>query len=355
LEPHYYLLEALKLAEQHRGFCAPNPSVGAVFVQNDSIISTGNHAGPGFAHAEVIAYQNLSHPVDDLVLYVTLEPCCHWGRTPPCTDFIVKKGIKKVFYAFKDPNPKVAGKGERFLTDNGVYCQQISLPEINDFYESYSFWTQTQKPWVTCKLAMSLDGKIADANGNPLDITGEMARRYTHEWRMRSDALLTSAKTIIQDNPALNVRLSDKFIAKPLYILDSTLSLPLDAQVLTTAAKITVFHSQENKAKIDKLKDRKVNCHRIFPQEGGPTLLEEVTKIIGAEGVHDLWVEAGGRVFNSLIMEGLAHRSLIYIAPKLLGANAYPAFLGELNIVKQARRVNWHNKGQDGICEINWV
>lgn len=349
-----YLLKALELAKQRRGFCSPNPAVGAVVVKENTIIGNGYHYGPGLPHAEVNACQDLPDNLTDVALYVTLEPCCHWGKTPPCSEFILGKGIKKVYYSYQDPNPKVTGKGEWFLRQQGVDCQQILVPEIQSFYKSYEYWTATQKPWVTSKLAISLDAKIADAGGSRVSITGAAAQRYTHEWRMKSDAILTSAKTIIADDPLLNIRLGDISIVKPLYILDSKLLIPTNAKVFDTTAKITVFHSEDDKHKMVALKRRGVNCHRVT-QKNDHLCLTEVINKIGADGVHDLWVEAGGKVFSAFIRQRLVQKSLIYVAPKLLGISAYPAFKEEFDSLNGAKSIDWHSKGDDVICEIDWV
>jgi diaminohydroxyphosphoribosylaminopyrimidine deaminase/5-amino-6-(5-phosphoribosylamino)uracil reductase len=351
LEHYPFLLEALRLAEERRGFCYPNPSVGAVLAEGNSIIAKGSHIAAGGAHAEVMALNSIERPLDKATLYVTLEPCCHWGKTPPCTDLIIKKGIKKVFYGYRDPNPLVAGKGEQVLLEQGVVCQQIELPEINQFYRSYLHWTLTGRPWVTCKLAMSLDAKIADALGGPVAITGKEAQQLTHQCRLRSDALLTSMKTILADDPSLNVRLEQNVVSKPLYVLDSQLAFPLTARVLKTAATITLFHSVEDPPKIKLLKAKGIKCHQVDRNQDGLDL-HQVLMTIGNDGVHDLWVEAGGKLFSSLISKGLANKSIIYVAPTLLGTTAYSAFLEELNLFKSSQKVSWSSIGQDAICEI---
>ena len=349
-----YLLEALKLADQRRGFCSPNPAVGAVIVRENTILATGHHHAAGLPHAEVIACQNLPQNLEGVILYVTLEPCHHWGRTPPCTQLILERGIKEVYYGYQDPNPKVAGRGELFLKENGVNCQQISLPEIEIFYRSYQHWTVTQTPWVTSKLAISLDSKIADDKGKPVAITGKQAQRYTHQSRLKSDAILTSVRTIINDDPALNVRLEETVTAKPLYILDSALSLPLNARIWKTAAKITVFHSAGDQHKIHALEEKGVDCRQVSRNEAGLNLFK-VIENIGQDGIHDLWVEAGGKVFSALIRQGIAHKSLIYIAPKLLGASSYPAFSEDLEAFVGTKKINWYRLGEDIMCEIDWV
>src|SRR3989344_2995168 len=163
-----YLKRALKLAEKRRGFCSPNPAVGAVVVKDGKIIGEGWHEKAGAPHAEVMALASAGSSAAGGILYVTLEPCSHTGRTPPCTDLIIKTGIKAVYYGFKDSNLTVSGQGEFYLKSAGIACEQIELPEINAFYRSYAHWLKTKKPWVTAKIALSLDEKIASVDGKPL-------------------------------------------------------------------------------------------------------------------------------------------------------------------------------------------
>ncbi|MBA2655171.1 MAG: bifunctional diaminohydroxyphosphoribosylaminopyrimidine deaminase/5-amino-6-(5-phosphoribosylamino)uracil reductase RibD [Gammaproteobacteria bacterium] len=349
---HHFLLKALELANERRGFCSPNPSVGAVVVKNNEIIATGYHYGPGYDHAEVAASQQLSN-FEDASLYVTLEPCCHWGKTPPCTDMILNKGIKAVYYGYLDPNPLVAGQGAQLLQSQGVRCEQISLPEINAFYKSYSHWVQTHRPWVTTKLAMSLDSKIADLMSNPVSITGQIAGLFTHQSRKKSDAILTSVRTIIQDDPSLNIRLGDRVIAKPLYVIDSKVEFPPSAKLMQTAAKITVFYSEGEPSKIKTLEELGITCHPVS-QSIGHLHLGEILDKIGDDGVHDLWVEAGGKVFSAFASQQLAQKSFIYIAPKLLGKRALPAFNEDRDIFSEAKAIKWQNMGEDVVCEIDW-
>lgn len=352
MKHHIFLIEALKLAKERRGFCSPNPAVGAVVVQAGVIIARGSHYAAGEPHAEVMACQNLPSDLKNAILYVTLEPCCHFGKTPPCTDLIIKTGIKKVIYGFQDPNPIVAGKSARLLLQEGIECQQIDLPEINEFYRSYAHWVVTQRPWITCKLAMSLDAKIADANRQPVTITGEEAKQFTHENRLRSDAILTSVRTISNDDPALNARLNNQIVAKPLYVIDSCLSLPLTAKIFTTALSITLFHSCRDELKITELNAKGVKCIYIPKNNSGLSLISIVNSI-GHDGIHDLWVEAGRKIFSAFFQEGLAQKGFIYIAPKLLGAAAYPAFSEDFNLFGKTQMVNWQSKGDDVICEIS--
>ena len=215
----HWLLETLQLAKKREGFCAPNPAVGAVVVKNNQLISAGYHYGAGHPHAEVGALDAAGDQAQGADLYVSLEPCCHQGRTPPCTEKIKAAGIARVFFAFLDPNPIVAGRGQAVLKDSGIACEHTPINEINDFYRAYCYWTTHKKPLVTAKLAITADGYVANADGSPLAITGEECRVFTHENRLRSDAILSNTQTIIADDPQMNVRLNNKIVKKPLYLL----------------------------------------------------------------------------------------------------------------------------------------
>lgn len=344
-----YLQKALELAKNRRGFCAPNPSVGAVIVKDDQVIATGFHLASGHPHAEVEALNKIDDVAKDATLYVSLEPCCHANKkTPPCTELIIQRGIKKVIYAFRDPNPAVAGLGEKTLHDAGIECGQISLPEIDAFYRSYQHWWQTKTPFITAKLAISLDGKIAGINGVRTNITGAAAQQFTHQQRKLSDAILTTAKTICADNPLLNVRLENETLKKPVYILDSGLNIPLDANIFSTAEKITIFHKKN-------ILPKKINARCIGVDYDGEHLnLEEIINFIGQVGIHDLWIEAGGACFSAFAQQHLLQRAFIYIAPRLLGKDARSAFNTTQDLFVGVKKIQWQNLDRDAICEMDW-
>lgn len=350
-----YLTQALALAEIRRGFCAPNPAVGAVLVKNSQVIATGYHWASGHPHAEAAALQSLDVDAKDATLYVTLEPCCHTNKkTPPCTELLIQRGIKQVFYGFRDPNPEVAGRGEAILLAAGINCAQISLPAIDAFYASYQHWWQTRKPVVTAKLALSLDGKIAGANGQRIAITGNEAQQFTHQQRKRADAILTTARTIQNDDPLLNVRLDNEEHRKPLYILDRELNTPPTAKIFHSAARVTLFHSATaNSEKIQLFTQQGVRCHTIECTLEGLNLAEVIAQI-GRDGAHDLWIEAGGRCFEAFANENLLQRAFIYLAPKWLGTDAQTAFANSTDVFTTARQQQWQILGADAVCELSY-
>lgn len=349
-----YLQQALKLAECGQGFCAPNPAVGAVIVKDDRIIAKGFHTGAGTDHAEIVAFKKINFAAKDATLYVTLEPCCHQGKTPPCTEAIIKSGINQVYYGFEDPNPQVSGKGIQQLINAGIPCQKIDSEEINNFYQSYQFWWQNKRPFVTGKLALSLDGKIAGPGGKRINITDKKLQEYTHQWRKKSDAILTTAKTIAHDDPQLNVRLAEGNYRKPLYILDTHLSLSPTAKVFSTTERIIVFHSEKAEQSCkERLQKTGASCIEVSQSETG-LCLEEIVSEIGKQGIHDLWLEAGGRCFQAFAEAKLLQRGLIYVAPKWLGKQAQAAFTDSEKIFVNVKSLSWHTIGKDAFCKLIW-
>lgn len=350
-----YLQQALSLAESRRGFCAPNPCVGAVLVKEEKVIASGFHWASGSAHAEVEALNKIDASVaKGATLYVTLQPCCHTAKkTPPCTQLLIAKKIAKVVYAFRDPNPAVSDHSDQQLQQAGIVCIQQSLPEIDNFYASYQFWWKHKQPFVTAKLAISLDGKVAGQHGQRIQLTGEAAQRFTHQQRQRTDAILSTAKTISNDNPLLNVRIDNTTISKPLYILDSELNTPLSAHVFNTAKKITLFHKMDlSSKKLAEYHRDNVQLVAIKTNQSGLNL-DDVLKHIGQEGYHDLWIEAGGHCLQSFAQNQLLQRAFIYVAPRWLGQDAQNAFTDPL-VLSKAKPASPILLGPDSCFIFNW-
>jgi diaminohydroxyphosphoribosylaminopyrimidine deaminase/5-amino-6-(5-phosphoribosylamino)uracil reductase len=346
------LLNALQQAKLGQGHCAPNPSVGAIVTDsNNKIIAADYHRGPGLAHAEIMVLNKLKNITDNAILYVTLEPCSHYGKTPPCTDAIIRSGIKKIIYAYQDPNPIVSGNSKRILNDAGIICEHYPLTEIDNFYNSYRYWCATKKPYITAKLALTLDGKIAGKNSQPVKITGSKINVYTHQQRKNHDAILTTVKTVIADDPQLNARVDNQIFSKPLYILDRKLQLPLNAKIFTTTKSITVFHEKQlADDKIQRLTALGVRCIETEVNQF-ELCLNQIIKQIGRDGMHTLWIEAGGKCFSSFIEKQLLQRVLIYLAPCLLG-EGQNAFTSTLKIDFASQNINWKQIGNDVLCEI---
>ncbi|MGB8285801.1 MAG: bifunctional diaminohydroxyphosphoribosylaminopyrimidine deaminase/5-amino-6-(5-phosphoribosylamino)uracil reductase RibD [Candidatus Aquirickettsiella gammari] len=351
----HYLNLALSLASIRRGFCAPNPCVGAVLVKNAEVIATGYHWASGSVHAEVDALNKIEPSLAKrATLYVSLQPCCHTAKkTPPCTDLIIQRGISKVIYAFPDPNPAVINETNKILQQAGIECIQHRLPEIDNFYESYRFWWENKRPFTTAKLAISLDGKIAGKQGKRIQLTGLIAQQFTHQQRKRADAILTTAKTIRLDNPLLNSRIERTVYKKPLYILDGELNTPASAKVFTSAKNVTLFHNANLTPQYqDKFSQHKLRFIPIKNDNNGLNLLE-VFQYIAQDGCHDLWVEAGGRCFQALAKNQLLQRAFIYVAPHWLGEAAQAAFAATSPFLS-AFPVATTTLGTDVCFEFNW-
>lgn len=313
-----FLKQALQLAKSRLGFTAPNPAVGAVVVKNGVVIGEGFHYGAGYPHAEVGALKELDGRAKGADLYVTLEPCCHFGRTPPCTQLIVSSGISRVFFGFKDPNPVVAGKGQDLLQASGIACEQMGLSEVNRFYIPYAFWVQNKKPLVTVKIAMTKDGCIAGENKMPITISGDDCNHLTHENRLIYDAVFTTAETIIRDDPSMNVRLDGMVYEKPLYILDTHCRLPINAKIFQTAKRITIFHGKDASPKaLKRLSNLGVTCIAIS-SDGQVLDLVKLLSFIGEEGVHALWVEVGARCADSFVSKQLCQQVIVYQSTRVM-------------------------------------
>ena len=349
-----YLNHALRLARSRQGSCAPNPSVGAVLVHADKIIAQGWHNGAGTDHAEVMALSGGVPQGSDL--YVTLEPCCHHGRTPPCTDLIVANKISRVFYGFTDPNPVVAGNGAAVLQAAGITAVHLPLEEIDNFYRPYNHWCLTQRPWVTTKLALSLDGKVGITGMPPTKLTSELADEASHLGRLHADAILTSAQTIIADNPKLTARVEGSTVEKPIYVIDSQGRTPESATILTTPRKVVIFTSPDLLDTPWALAMRKHGARldaSCFSPENR-NFLPEVLAAIGREGVHSLWVEAGPGLVGSLIEQGLCQQTRLLIAPRLLGEGALDGYGEWTGRLSSASQIEWKSYGRDVGLEVVW-
>lgn len=323
-----YLFAALKLAQIRRGCCAPNPSVGAIIVKNGMIIGEGYHYQAGDPHAEVNALNSLSdEDAAGSTVYVTLEPCCHTGRTPPCTDLLIRRKVARVVYGYTDPNPIVAGNGAARLKRAGILGDYLPLEEIAAFYKSYAYWRAHHRPFLTAKLALSADNNVALAHRHPAKITNELTDQFTHEQRLHSDALLTTVETVIQDNPKLNVRIGAEIIAKPVYVIDRLLRFPLSSQLVNTASSLTLFHGPDvDSAQLKKIQQHGIACVEL-PVDHHHVNLNLLLDFLGNAGMHDVWLEAGPVLFKALITTHLAQAVYLYRSPIHLGEHAYSADL----------------------------
>lgn len=311
---------AIALAEKGRGYTSPNPLVGAVIVKKDRIIGEGYHAVCGGPHAEREALAHCIEPPHGATLYVTLEPCCHYGRTPPCTEAIIEAGIGRVVIGSRDPNPKVSGKGAAVLESHGIEIVRDFLKDECDALNPIFFHYITKKqPYVALKYAMTADGKIATVTGASQWITGEEARAHVHTLRHQYRGILVGIGTVLADDPLLNCRMPGG--RNPVRIIcDSRLNLPLDSQICKTARDLDTIVAYVDGAqeKINALEGCGIRLMRL-PEQNGHVSLPELMRALAAEEIDSILAEGGGHIHYSLLADRLAQKVYAYIAPKIFG------------------------------------
>ena len=317
-----YMLQAIQLAKQGEGWTNPNPMVGAVIVKNGRIIGKGYHKKCGELHAERNAIASLTESAEGATIYVTLEPCCHYGKTPPCTEAIIEQKIKRVVIGSRDPNPKVSGKGIKMLQEAGIEVIEDFMREECDRLNPVFFhYITTKTPYVVMKYAMTLDGKIATKTGESKWITGEAARAEVQHMRHRYMGIMAGIGTVIADDPMLNVRVEGW--KSPIRILcDSGLRIPLDGQIVKSAGKyrtIVAYADSENtEAKRKRLHEMGVETI-CCPDENNQVDLKKLMKYLGEEGIDSILLEGGGTLNDSALRAGIVQEVQAFIAPKLFG------------------------------------
>lgn len=315
-----YMKTALELAEKGIGYVSPNPMVGAVIVKDGRIIGKGYHRKYGELHAERNAFADCKEDCTGADMYVTLEPCCHHGKTPPCTDIIIEKNIKRVFIGSSDPNPRVAGKGVRILKEHGIEVVEGVLKEQCDsLNEIFFHYITTGKPFVTMKYAMTIDGKIACHTGLSKWITGEKARHHVHEERLRHSAIMVGVGTVLADNPMLDCRLENG--RNPLRIIcDTNLRTPLESNIVETADKIptVIVTCSKDTEKISFYENHGCRIMHVGDKDGHVDLCELVCKL-GDEKIDSILLEGGGELNESALKAGIVNKVQAYIAPKIFG------------------------------------
>ncbi|WP_338754758.1 bifunctional diaminohydroxyphosphoribosylaminopyrimidine deaminase/5-amino-6-(5-phosphoribosylamino)uracil reductase RibD [Bacillus sp. FJAT-52991] len=324
----HYMKIALSLAEGVRGQTSPNPPVGAVVVKDGRVIGMGAHMKAGEGHAEVHALAAAGEEARDADLYVTLEPCSHYGKTPPCADLTIAKGIKKVYIAVTDPNPAVAGRGIEKLRAAGIEVETgICEKEASDLLAPFFHFIQTKTPYVTMKTAITADGKTAAYTGHSRWITSEQAREDVHYIRHQQDAILVGINTILQDNPILTTRLPQGGKHPIRVVLDTHLRIPLTAHVITNkeAKTIIVCGQDASSQKEMELQEADVQVIRLQTRDIDIPLL---LKKLGERNIMTLLVEGGSEVNASFMKAKAFQKFLIYIAPKLIGGKAAPTAIG---------------------------
>jgi diaminohydroxyphosphoribosylaminopyrimidine deaminase/5-amino-6-(5-phosphoribosylamino)uracil reductase len=313
-----YMRLALELAERGRATARPNPMVGAVAVQGGHILGQGHHPGPGQPHAEVFALDPVPDGAQDVTLYVTLEPCCHTGRTPPCTDLLIRKGIGRVVCAMVDPDPKVSGHGIARLRDAGIQVDVgLMEDEARRLNEVYVVHRASGLPFVTLKLAQTLDGYIAAPSGDSRWISSGASRARAHGLRADADAVLVGSRTVQIDDPELSVRhVGGRNPVK--IVLDSRLGVSAGAKVFRGSPLILATTEGASEARRRELESAGARIWRVPDAEGRPRLREVLARAASEDLMHVL-IEGGSEVAASALREGLVHRLAVFIAPKLLG------------------------------------
>jgi diaminohydroxyphosphoribosylaminopyrimidine deaminase/5-amino-6-(5-phosphoribosylamino)uracil reductase len=338
--------EALALAGHAIGLTDPNPRVGCVILDaHGQLIGRGHTQQAGGPHAEVMALRDAAargHATRGATAYVTLEPCSHHGRTPPCCDALLAAGIARVVSAVTDPNPLVAGQGLARLRALGVQVESGLLGEAARELNIGFFSRMVRgRPWVRLKAATSLDGRTALNNGTSQWITGEAARTDGHAWRKRAGAVLTGVGTVLDDNPRLDVRLVETARQPLRVVIDSRLDMPPTARILDAPGQVLVYAAAPEAARIDTLAATGAEVI-LRPGPSAKVDLPAVLADLAQRGINELHVEAGHKLNGSFVREGLVDEYLVYLAPKLLGAGRDLAAFGPLERLDDAAALRFH-------------
>jgi diaminohydroxyphosphoribosylaminopyrimidine deaminase/5-amino-6-(5-phosphoribosylamino)uracil reductase len=326
LEDHGFMVRALALTERGRNTSTPNPSVGCVIVKDGRVIAEGWHERAGEAHAEVRALAAAKESVEGATVYLSLEPCSHHGRTPPCADALIAAKVGRVVAAMEDPNPNVKGQGAARLRAAGIAVDVgLMAGEALEAHRGF-VWRMTRgRPWMRIKAASSLDGRIALANGESKWLTGEAARRDVHALRARSCAMLTGIGTVLRDDPELTVRHVPSTRQPKRVVIDSRLDMPLTAKILRGEPPIIMTVS-DDVAKRKALEACGAEVVTV-PREGGKTDLAAIARMLGERGFNEVTVETGGKLMGSLLGARVIDELVIYYAPLILGDKAQALFV----------------------------
>ena len=329
----------IKLAEKGKGITSPNPMVGCIIVKRGRIVGKGFHKKAGTEHAEILAINEAGKKAVNSTMYVNLEPCSHWGKTPPCTEKIVEAGVREVIIAMNDPNPLVDGFRE--LKFRGLKTKiGILEKEAKKLNEAYSKYMRTKKPFVIMKVAMSLDGKIATATGDSKYITSKEARTYVHQIRTEVDAVMVGLNTVIRDNPELTPRLvAGKDPMK--IVVDSRLKIPKGCNLMKDPSKLIIATTAKApKNEIKKLQQMGVNVV-VAKSVRDMVDLHDLVKQLGKHEITSVMIEGGSQLNSSALNAGIVDKALIFTAPKLIG-NGVGA-IGNLGITKIGKAIKLKN------------
>jgi len=321
----YFMKMALDLAAKGQGFTAPNPMVGAVLVKDGKVVGKGYHEAVGTAHAEVNAIDDAGDQAKGATLYVTLEPCNHTGRTPPCTEKILSAGISRVMVAMNDPNPDVRGGGNDYLQSQGIPVTSGACEaEARQLNEVFIKYVRTRRPFVILKCAMTLDGRIATKTGDAKWVSGDASREYVHQMRHAADGIMVGIGTVRSDDPSLTTRLEGTEGRDPTrVILDTHLSIPGDAKVLSLdshAGTLVVTGPSVSDEKASAIENQGARVIRTG-LKAGRIDLDALMNQLGEMGITSLLVEGGGTVAASALAAGIVDKISFFYAPKILGGD----------------------------------
>jgi len=325
-----YMRRALDLARRALGRTAPNPAVGAVVVLDGVIVGEGFHPAAGEPHAEIFALRQAGKAAKRATLYVTLEPCCHRGRTGPCATAVIAAGIVRLVAGCRDPNPRVAGGGFAQLQAAGIeVVSGILEDECRRLIAPFAKHIRTGLPYVTLKAGMTIDGAVATASGESQWITGAESRAAVHHLRNTHDAIMVGIGTVLADNPRLTTRLPQGEGKNPLRIVvDSTLRTPSSAALLAAEGKTLILTSAAASAvDIERLQREQVEILRVAGNPGAIDLADAMRQL-GARGIQSILLEGGGRLHHGALHAGIVDRLCLFVAPLLLGGHGLPAFSG---------------------------
>jgi len=353
----YFMNLAMRLAQKAKGKTSPNPMVGALVVKNGRILGEGYHEKAGLAHAEIIALDEAGKASKGANLYVTLEPCAHFGKTPPCVDRIINTRVKEVIVGMVDPNPLNNGKGINILKQHKIKVKvgilEDRLTKLNEVFIKY---ISKRMPFVTVKIAQSLDGKIATRRGDSKWITSDKSRAYAHRIRSDYDAIMVGVNTILRDNPKLNAWFSRKQPVK--IVVDSQLSTPEGASIFSSSSQViivTLGSKSGQETENRKILSQKAKILEVKEKAGQINLKSMMKKLAGQE-ITNILVEGGGTLNGSLFDEGLVDKVLFFVSPKIIGGkDAITSVMGQgigsIDKAIKLKDINFRHFGEDFLIE----
>lgn len=344
MNDEYYMKIALRLAKKGEGLVSPNPMVGALIVKGERIIGKGYHKKAGLPHAEIVAIRSAKEDLKGSILYVNLEPCVHYGRTPPCVPEIIKAGVSKVVIAMQDPNPEVNGKGIEMLKEAGISLKVGVLEdEAKKLNEVFVVNMEKKRPFFIMKSASSFDGKIATRTCDSKWISNEESRKYVNRIRERVDGIMVGINTVIVDNPTLTPRVERPKRIPARIILDTKLRIPISSNIVRSANrfKTIVFTSEYRQEKEAKLTSMGVEVVKVQKDESGRVSLKDVAQELFKREIMSVLVEGGGEINSSLLRDGLVDKFILFYSPIFIGGRNAMSMIGGKGVefLKDAYRV----------------